>query len=251
MHKTYENPSGQDNGLAHSRKTAWTIAAILLITILPFLFIGPWMEATIEGFFTGESQNALGNTEQLQKSVWGIEREFLEQNSFAGSAAIIALLIADILLPIPSSFVCTFSGAWFGWLLGGLVNWIGLCLSAYIGFRMARFVAGRHAGTSKSEGQGETDSNSEERNNIGPWLVAFCRGLPVLAEGTVLFAGARRWVFIRLAGPVAIANLVLAFGYSTLGAFAIEQDWLSIALGVSLAIPVIPLLVYWWRKREK
>ena len=53
-----------------------------------------------------------------------------------------SLLAGDILLPVPSSLVCTFAGVQMGWLAGTLACWLGMNLGCIIAFALARRFGG-------------------------------------------------------------------------------------------------------------
>jgi uncharacterized membrane protein YdjX (TVP38/TMEM64 family) len=211
-----DNVTPSQEGDRSQARTIWTIAIILVLTILPFAIFGPQLESWTMEF---------------------LESDRLQEHRIVGGLVIIGLLIADVFLPVPSSFVGTWSGAWFGALLGAIVNWLGLTGSALLGYFAAAWLSRSGAG------------DSQERQR-GPWFVAFLRGLPVLAEGSILYAGARHWPLRRLVVPLSIANLVLAAGYACLGAYARDQEWLAEALAISIAIPAIPLAMVVWHDRQ-
>jgi membrane protein DedA with SNARE-associated domain len=73
----------------------------------------------------------------------------------------------------------------------------------------------------------------------GPTLLVLGRGVPVLAEATVLILGMHGLAWRRFLPPVVLSNLGLALAYSAFGRFAEQHGWLPLALGVAVALPVL------------
>lgn len=147
----------------------------------------------------------------------------------AGSC--VGLLLADVVLPVPSSLICTAAGAILGPVVGALVVWLGLNLAA-----LAAWGAGRWGlATSRAE-RLPAQTMNDARNLV--WLVALARPLPLLAETALITAGALRIGLPRLAWPVAFANGAIAVIWTTLGAWASEHEWLGIVAVLATIVPV-------------
>ena len=74
---------------------------------------------------------------------------------------------------------------------------------------------------------------------FGPAVLIVGRGVPVLAEASVLLMGIHRMSWRRFLPAVLLSNLGIAFAYSAFGDFAEQNQWLPLALGVSIALPVL------------
>ena len=184
-----------------------------------------------------------GWEEQVAK--WGRTSE-----SRAGSAAVIVgLLTSDIFLPIPASILCTAAGWQFGILLGTLLAWLGMTLGAVLGFALARQVGSPLVASLTTPK--ELARAGELTLQLGPWLLAIARGIPVVAEASVLFVGMHQMPWRRFLPPVLISNLALAAAYAALGRFAEQFQLLPLAIGVSIAAPVLMIAVFrlWLRVR--
>ena len=72
----------------------------------------------------------------------------------------------------------------------------------------------------------------------GPWMLAFTRPLPILAEAAALLLGALQMPWRTFLPPVIVSNIVIAAAYAVLGAQAAERGWLPLALGASIAAPL-------------
>ena len=197
-----------------------TIAIALLVPIIPFLIFGAWMESNI--------------------IVW-LEDSFVSNQPLTVSAITTGLLAADILLPIPSSVVCTWTGRVLGVIPGVLVNWIGLNLSCVVGYWLGR-VFGKPIARRLANGS-LIDRLQAVHGTTSMWALSICRAIPVLAEASVLLAGLQRLPLRQFYPPVVVANLGIAIAYSALGSFSTRHGWFPAAAAVASVLPLFLLSV--------
>jgi uncharacterized membrane protein YdjX (TVP38/TMEM64 family) len=159
-----------------------------------------------------------------------------------------ALLASDIVLPVPSSLINTFAGAQLGWWQGTLVCWAGMSTGAVFGFALAR------AFTPLAQRFMKAGDRERMREAVGRWgwvVVVSLRGLPILAEASVLLAGIERMPWRTFLPAVLLSNLVLAAAYSLLGAVSRQQDWLPAALLAAAAPALLAIIIRrQWRRRQ-
>jgi len=189
------------------------MSLILLVPIVPFLLFGANFEAWVE--------------------------QWSEQPYSAPmtAAIVIALLATDILLPTPSSMISTLGGWQLGWLGGTLASWAGMTLGAVIGFALARRWGRPFALWMSSEE--DLDRMRGLSRSFGPAVLIISRGVPVLAEASVLLMGIHQLSWQRFLLAVVSSNLGIALAYSAFGDFAQQNQWLPLALGISIALPVL------------
>lgn len=189
------------------------MSLILLVPIVPFLLFGADFEAWVKH--------------------WD-ERPYSVP---ATAALIIGLLATDILLPTPSSMISTMGGVWLDWPLGTAASWAGMTLGAVIGFALARRFGKPFAlWMSREEDLHRMQGLS---NRFGPAVLIISRGVPVLAEASVLLMGLHQLAWRRFLPAVLLSNLGIALAYSAFGHYAEQHQWLPLALGVSIALPVL------------
>lgn len=202
------------------------IVLVLLVPIIPFLLCGDQLENWFQTWF---------RTTQSRPLV---------------ALAIVALLSTDVLLPVPSSFVSTFGGSQLGTWWGTLASWLGMSLGAALGFALARWLGPSFVRRLSQERDLVTMEMVSDR--YGPLLLVLARGIPVLAEASVLLMGMHRLSWRRFLPGVLAANWGIAWAYSALGTWAAEREWLPVALGISVALPFVwTLMARRWLARSE
>ncbi len=189
------------------------IGLVLAIPIVPFLFMGDWVEDWIS---------------DVEQSPWY-------------PAIVILLLSGDIFLPIPSSVVSTYTGGQLNWFTGTLVSWSGMTIGATLGFALSRQYGRVFA--LRFSSQQELSRAGELADRFGPGFLILARGVPVVAEASVLLMGIHGLSWGRFLGPIVFSNLGISLGYSAFGHIAREHDWFPLALGVSIGVPIVLTLV--------
>ncbi len=160
----------------------------------------------------------------------------------AVAAVVIGLLATDIFLPIPSSVVSTLAGYQLGAMGGTAAAWAGMTLGAVIGFALARWLGPRFvAWMTRYSDLARTQALTDR---FGPLILVLGRGVPVLAEATVLLMGMHRLSWRRFLPPVLLANFGLALAYAVFGEVAERNGLLPLALGVSIALPVVMVALF-------
>lgn len=189
------------------------ICLVLAIPIIPFLLFGDMIGHWVT---------------QFEDSTW--------------LAAIVLLLLSgDIFLPIPSSVVSTFAGGQLHPFTATLVSWLGMNLGAVLGFWFARRF-GRSFALRFSK-QEDLNRAAELTHRFGPGFLLLARGVPVLAEASVLLMGVHELSWRRFLLPIFLSNLGISLAYSAFGHIAREYDWFPLAMGISIGGPVLLTLL--------
>lgn len=184
------------------------VAALLALVIAPFFIWGGWFQRMLD------LDGAKAWMESLGPLAW-----------LGG----IALLVGDLVLPIPGTVVMSALGLAYGWFWGGVASVAGSALSGLVAYALCRrfghkpavWLAGR-AGLAKGE--------MLFRGWRGGWLVALSRWMPVLPETVACLAGLTRMRF-RVFLPALLSGTVpQGFIFSTIGAFGVERPGIAIAL---------------------
>ena len=146
---------------------------------------------------------------------------------------LIALLALDVVLPVPSSVVALLAVAALGGVGGYLVIFIGLCLGAWLGYALGagyfRVLSGRLGLHQRKPGQ--------LAYKLGTLSLVCLRGVPVLAETSVVAAGMQRYPLRTFVIVTTLANAGLALAYSAIGSFLIAENALLVTILASMVLP--------------
>lgn len=189
----------------------------LAVTLaLPFLFWGDRVEA----LFSGD----------------GSLRILREYGPYAWIAGV-ALLIGDLVLPVPTTAVIAALGILYGPLLGGGIAAFGSFLSGLLGYGICR----RYGRPLARWLMGEEALASGERlfEAAGGWLVAFSRWLPVLPEVVACLAGLSRMPLTPFCLALLCGVVPVGFVFAVAGHAGADRPVLTLVI-----CALVPLLLW-------
>jgi uncharacterized membrane protein YdjX (TVP38/TMEM64 family) len=150
----------------------------------------------------------------------------------------IALLIADVFLPIPSSLVMIAHGALFGTVIGTALSLIGSIASALVAFAVGRV-------STRTVRRLITPTEHEYATSLlqkwGVTAVALTRPIPILAETVAILAGSSKLTWTQTAIAAGAGSIIPSVVYAWAGANARNANHAIIFGGVILATGVL-----WW-----
>ncbi len=195
------------------------LAALLVIPLIPFLIFGSYLESEIPQI--------------LHRWLQGGPPEWII------AASVVTLLTVDVLLPIPSSVVCSLAGSLLGLFGGILFSTLGLTAGALLGFLLGRCL-GRPA-VLRWMGEAEWQKIEYLVSRYGVAILLILRPVPLFAEASTLLLGCSRLrvdIFLMATLPIhlMLATVFVALGY-----------YLNVTLGMILSV-VIALLLSWAAK---
>jgi uncharacterized membrane protein YdjX (TVP38/TMEM64 family) len=165
-----------------------------------------------------------------------------------GGLIIIALLAGDVLLPIPSSVISVFAGSAFGLAWGAAVIWAGLMAGCLLGYALGavpgRGLANRVVGRRDVAGMGRLFEGA------GPVVLVLARAVPVLAEASVLAAGAARMPLATFLLTTGLSNIGVALAYAGVGATAAATGSFLLAFIGMCSVPALGWLAWSRLKRR-
>lgn len=165
---------------------------------------------------------------------------WMKQGGAFAAALGVGLLIADVLLPVPSSLVMVAHGALFGVVVGTLLSLLGSVGAALFGFAI-----GRRGG--KFLNRVVTPAEQSRANQLlarwGALAIIVTRPIPLLAETVAIMSGASSlgWATVALASLA--GSLAPALLYALTGAAVANFQNTSLMFGVVLLVAGVFWLV--------
>jgi uncharacterized membrane protein YdjX (TVP38/TMEM64 family) len=140
----------------------------------------------------------------------------------------LALIAADIFLPIPATAVMAALGVIYGPLAGGALSAFGSIIAGLTGYGLCRLIGPRLA--ERLAGARGMSHARRLFDRWGGWLVAASRWLPVLPETVAFLAGLVRMPFWRFTAALICGAVPLGFAYAAIGALGAEAPVLTLAI---------------------
>jgi 3-dehydroquinate synthase len=158
----------------------------------------------------------------------------MESGPFA-AAIIIFFLVIDLILPMPSTVLMTFSGAFYGVFIGTLINVTGSLLASLAGFAITRKLGKARLFLDKAEKQ----SMDEWFVKWGEGILILSKMIPIVSETMACFAGLtgiswRKFISLSLLGIIPV-SVYYAYVGSTFENFS---EWV-LPLFYGIAIPIV------------
>ena len=151
----------------------------------------------------------------------------------------IALIWADLVLPVPQSAVIAALGIIYGTLLGGLLGSLGLITGGLLGYGLMLTSARRFAGPRSLH---KMESLFDRG---GAWAIILTRSLPYsVPEAMVFLAGLAGMPMRKFTAALTIGSVPAAFAFAAMGAAWADQPILALAVSYVLPILLLPIALY-------
>ena len=190
------------------RRTVLLVLLVLAVVCAPFIVAGPELEA------------------------WSAARlDAARDHRLAAAIVIVGLLVADVLLPIPSSIISIASGGVLGFAWGTVASTLGMSLACVTGYGLGRWATPR---ARRLVGDRDATSLASTFARHGDWIVIASRAVPVLAESSTILAGIARMPVTPFALFTSLANIGISAVYASVGAHAADARSLLPAVAGTL-----------------
>jgi uncharacterized membrane protein YdjX (TVP38/TMEM64 family) len=155
----------------------------------------------------------------------------------------IALIWADLVLPIPQAAVIAALGITYGTLLGGLLGSLGLITGGLLGYGLMLTSARRFA--QRFAGPRPLRKMESLFDRGGPWAIILTRSLPYsIPEATVFLAGLAGMPLREFIAALTVGSVPTAFAFAAIGAGWADQPILALAVSYVLPILLLPVALY-------
>jgi uncharacterized membrane protein YdjX (TVP38/TMEM64 family) len=162
----------------------------------------------------------------------------------------IALIWADLVLPIPQTAVIAALGIVYGTLLGGLLGIFGLITSGLLGYLLMLTSARRFV----QRLVGSRSLHKLERlfDHGGALAIVITRSLPYsVPEAMVFLAGLAGMPMRKFITALTIGGVPTAFAFAAIGAGWADRPILPLLVSYVLPIPLLPVALYLMRRQAR
>jgi len=162
----------------------------------------------------------------------------------------IALIWADVVLPVPQTAVIAALGVIYGTMLGGLLGSLGLITGGLLCYVLMLTSARRFV--RRFAGPRSLDKMERLFDRGGAWAIVLTRSLPYSVPEVMAFlAGLAGMPIRKFTAALIIGGVPTAFAFAAIGAGWADQPIL--ALGVSYVLPILllPVALYLIRLRAQ
>jgi uncharacterized membrane protein YdjX (TVP38/TMEM64 family) len=162
----------------------------------------------------------------------------------------IALIWADLVLPIPQTAVVAALGIIYGTLLGGLLGSLGLITGGLLGYGLMLTSARRFA--QRFAGPRSLHKMESFFDRGGAWAIILTRSLPYsVPEAMVFLAGLAGMPMRKFTAALTIGSVPTAFAFAAIGAGWADQPILALTVSYVLPILLLPIAAYLMRLRAQ
>jgi uncharacterized membrane protein YdjX (TVP38/TMEM64 family) len=162
----------------------------------------------------------------------------------------IALIWADLVLPIPQTAVIAALGIIYGSLIGGLLGSLGLITGGLLGYGLMLTAARRFG--QRLAGPRSLQKMESLFDRGGAWAIILTRSLPYsVPEAMVFLAGLAGMPMRKFTAALTIGSVPTAFAFAAIGAGWADQPILALAVSYVLPILLLPIALYLMRRRAE
>ena len=162
-------------------------------------------------------------------------------------AAGIALIWADLVLPVPQTVVITALGIIYGTVLGGLLGSVGLITGGLFGYLLMLTAARRMV--KRFVGPHSLNRMESFFERGGAWAIILTRSLPYsFPEAMVFLAGLAGMPMGKFTAAVIVGSVPAAFAFAAIGAGWADQPSLALVVSYVLPILLLPIALFLMRR---
>ena len=162
----------------------------------------------------------------------------------------IALIWADVVLPVPQTAVIAALGMIYGTVLGGLLGSVGLITGGLFGYGLMLTSARRFAQRFARPRSFHQMESLFDRG--GAWAIILTRSLPYsVPEAVVFLAGLASMPIREFTAALTIGSVPTAFAFAAIGAAWADQPVMALTVSYVLPILLLPIALHLMRRRRR
>lgn len=170
-----------------------------------------------------------------------------EYDSWAWAVGI-ALIWADLVLPVPQTAVIAALGIIYGTVVGGLLGSVALISSGILGYALMRTSARRFV--DRLVGHRFRHKTESLFDRSGAWAIVLSRSLPYsVPEAIVFLAGLAGMPMAKFTMALTVGSVPTAFAFAAIGAGWADQPILVLIVSYVLPMLLLPIVLYLMRPR--
>jgi uncharacterized membrane protein YdjX (TVP38/TMEM64 family) len=170
-----------------------------------------------------------------------------EYDSWAWALGI-ALILADLVLPVPQTAVIAALGIIYGTVIGGLLGSVGLIGGGILGYALMRTSARRFV--DRLVGRQSLHKMESLFDRAGAWAIVLTRSLPYsIPEAIVFLAGLAGMPMRKFTIALTVGSVPTAFAFAAIGAGWADQPILVLTASYVLPMLLLPIALYLMRLR--
>jgi uncharacterized membrane protein YdjX (TVP38/TMEM64 family) len=170
-----------------------------------------------------------------------------EYDSWAWALGI-ALIWADLVLPVPQTAVIAALGIIYGTVFGGLLGSVGLISGGVLGYALMRTSARRFV--DRLVGRQSLHNMESLFDRAGAWAIVLTRSLPYsVPEAIVFLAGLAGMPMRKFTIALTVGSVPTAFAFAAIGAGWADQPIVALVVSYVLPILLLPIALYLMRLR--
>jgi len=170
-----------------------------------------------------------------------------EYDSWAWAVGI-ALIWADLVLPVPQTAVIAALGIIYGTVFGGLLGSVGLIGGGVLGYALMRTSARRFV--DRLVGRQFRHRTESLFDRSGAWAIVLTRSLPYsVPEAIVFLAGLAGMPMGKFTMALTVGSVPTAFAFAAIGAGWADQPIVVLIVSYVLPMLLLPIVLYLMRPR--
>lgn len=155
----------------------------------------------------------------------------------------IALIWADLVLPVPQTAVIAALGIIYGTVVGGLLGSAALISSGILGYTLMRTSARRFV--DRLVGARFRNKTESLFDRSGAWAIVLTRSLPYsVPEAIVFLAGLAGMPMGKFIMALTVGSVPTAFAFAAIGAGWADQPILVLIVSYFLPVLLLPVVLY-------